>query len=241
MKIIQRGLGLLIAFLGIFIWLVASFDLAVYGDNTYAFYERSYEKYQVLDDLQMEMPDVMYVTSEMMDYLKGKREELSVVTTVDGTQRDFFDEQDRYHMKDVQDLFLQAFRLQRHALVLLVLCLVLFYRIGKSACTSKEQLKILCQSYWIGIVLFFSALGGLAYLFYTDFTKYFIIFHEIFFDNDLWIFDPEVNLMIRMLPESFFYDISARIVFVFAIGLVAFFLTSLLGYRYLISKTNAKD
>ena len=235
MKIAQRILGMLIIFSGIFIWLIASFDLAIYGDKTYSFYEKAYEKYQVTKDLQMEMPEVMYVTDEMMEYLKGRREELSVITTVDGTQMDFFNEQDRLHMKDVQDLFLQGLRLQRYAFVLLVVCFVLFLKIG------KEKRKVLCQSYWIGLGVFLSVLGVLVYLFSRDFTKYFTVFHEIFFTNDLWLFDPEVDLMIRMLPEGFFYDISARIVSVFAGGLILFLLGSIAVYRRSISRTNIKD
>lgn len=235
MKILQRILGMVIVFVAIFIWLIASFDLAVYGDKTYSFYERTYEKYRVLEDLQMEMPDVMYVTDEMMEYLKGRRDELSVITNVDGAQIDFFNEQDRLHMKDVQDLFLQGLRLQRYALFLFVLCLVPFMYI------SKEKIKVLCQSYWIGLGVFFSSLGILVYLFSQDFTKYFTIFHEIFFTNDLWLFDPATDLMIRMLPEGFFYDISARIVSVFAGGLIVLLLFSIFAYRRSISKTNIKD
>ena len=235
MKIVQRIFGMLIVFSGIFIWLIASFDLAIYGDKTYSFYEKKYEKYQVTKDLQMEMPDVMYVTDEMMQYLKGHREELSVITTVDGDQIDFFNEQDRLHMKDVQDLFLQGLRLQRYAFALLFVCLVIFLKI------SKEKRKILCQSYWIALGVFLSLLGILVYLFSQDFTKYFTIFHEIFFTNDLWLFDPATDLMIRMLPEGFFYDISARIVSVFASGLLAFFLASIVIYRRSISRTNRKD
>ncbi len=51
------------------------------------------------------------------------------------------------------------------------------------------------------------------------FYKYFRIFHKIFFANDLWMFDPATDYMIRMLPEGFFLD------FVFRIG--GFFVGSL--------------
>ena len=39
-------------------------------------------------------------------YLAGEREELRVITTVDGVRQDFFNEQDRFHMEEVQGLFL---------------------------------------------------------------------------------------------------------------------------------------
>ena len=47
-----------------------------------------------------------------------------------------------------------------------------------------------------------------------------MIFHEIFFDNDLWIFDPAEDYMIRMLPEGFFFDFVIRIGGFFLGGLI---------------------
>ena len=70
--------------------LLTSFQVAIYGDSEYRFYEREYEKYGVTEALGMEMSDVMDVTDKMMAYLIGQREELSVITTVEGKEQDFF-------------------------------------------------------------------------------------------------------------------------------------------------------
>ena len=51
----------------------------------------------------------------------------------------------------------------------------------------------------------------------------FTLFHEIFFTNDLWLFDPATDYMIRMLPEGFFYDMVMRIGAWFVGGLVLLF------------------
>lgn len=39
---------------------------------------------------------------------------------------------------------------------------------------------------------------------YLDFDRAFVIFHKIFFNNDLWIFDPETDPVITILPDTFF-------------------------------------
>ena len=59
----------------------------MYSD--FGFYEKEYEKYDVLSDLDMTMEDAMYVTREMMSYLRGEKEELSVITTIEGREQDF--------------------------------------------------------------------------------------------------------------------------------------------------------
>ena len=46
----------------------------------------------------------------------------------------------------------------------------------------------------------------------VDFNKYFTIFHEIFFNNDLWLLDPNVDRLVNIFPENFFYDIAIRII-----------------------------
>lgn len=87
MKKVQGITAVIGMFLLIIAILITSFQAAIYGDPEYKFYEKEYEKYQVTESLQMEMEDVMDVTEKMMDYLIGKRPELSVETTVNGESR----------------------------------------------------------------------------------------------------------------------------------------------------------
>ena len=54
----------------------------------------------------------------------------------------------------------------------------------------------------------------------TDFTRYFTIFHQIFFDNDLWILNPATDLLINIVPEPFFMDTALYIGLVFGIFLL---------------------
>lgn len=89
-------LSVIISIMAIFICLITGFEIATYGN--YGFYEKEYEKYQVTEALDMEMDDVMIVTKYMMSYLKGKEETLSIESTIEGKQQDFFNEQDRFHM-----------------------------------------------------------------------------------------------------------------------------------------------
>lgn len=194
--------------------LLTSFQVAIYGDKEYKFYEKEYAKYEVTEELGMTMEDVMDVTDKMMAYLIGEREELSVMTTVEGKEQDFFNEQDRLHMADVKNLFLGGLKLRWILLAAaVVLAFILLIR--------KVKLReILSGAYFRALAICGSLTVILGILFSSDFNTYFTIFHEIFFINDLWLFDPETDYMIRMLPEGFFYDMVMRIGLCFIIGLV---------------------
>lgn len=194
------------------ILLISSFQAAMYLD--FGVYQREYTKYKVLRELDMDMDDAMYVTREMMAYLKGDRESLSVVTTVEGVEQDFFNEQDRLHMKDVQVLFLGGLALRRGAAFVLAVSLVLLLVIRR-----QELWRILSRSYQVTMGVLTAMILILDSAMATNFNAVFTKFHEIFFDNDLWIFDPAEDYMIRMLPEGLFFDMVIRIGGFFLAGL----------------------
>ena len=217
MKTIQRAAAFTAMFCVIIAMLITSFQIAIYGDPDYRFYQKEYEKYQVTESLYMDMEDVMEVTSYMMDYLIGKEEVLSIETEVEGRTQDFFNEQDRLHMEDVKNLFLGGLKL-RTVMLLLAAVLVLFLILTKA-----DLKKMLTGAYFAALGVFAVLIAGLLVSFAVDFTASFTVFHEIFFTNDLWMFDPTEDYMIRMLPEGFFYDMVMRIGAFFVGGLVLLF------------------
>ena len=229
MKKLHHVLAVAAMLLLVLALLLTSFQLAIYGDPDYRFYEREYAKYNVTESLDMEMEDVMDVTEKMMDYLIGRRTELSVITDVDGQTQDFFNEQDRLHMADVKNLFLGGLTLRW---VLLAAAAVL---IALLVLLKGDWRRIIPRAYFIALGIFLAVTVLLGALFASDFTKYFTIFHEIFFTNDLWIFDPATDYMIRMLPEGFFYDMVMRIGGCF-LGSLAVLLVIFLVWRHFLGK-----
>lgn len=225
MKQTQKISAVIMMFLLIGVLLLTSFQVAIYGDSQYRFYEREYKKYQVADSLNMTMDNIMDVTDQMMAYLIGNKAELSVITDVDGETQDFFNEQDRFHMGEVKDLFLGGLKIRNIMLVAVLLILILL------AARKADLIKLLPRAYFVtlgitGVITV--VLGG---LFASDFDKYFRIFHEIFFDNDQWMFDPATDYMIRMLPEGLFFDFVIRIGWMFLLGAGILLLLSLAAKR----------
>ena len=68
----------------------------------------------------------------------------------------------------------------------------------------------------------------------VNFDKTFILFHEIMFDNDYWIFDPEKDPVINLLPQEFFLHAGIMIVVLILLSSLIFRLL----YKYLINKNN---
>ena len=137
-------------------------------------------------------------------------------------------------MGEVREMFLGGLALRRYAAVLAVVCLLILM-ISKA-----DLLRILSRSYQIVLGVLAAALLILGIAVARDFNAVFTLFHEIFFDNDLWLFDPATDYMIRMLPEGLFFDFVLRIGGLFVAGLVVLLIVTIVFGRKSnnISQTN---
>ena len=231
MKGLQWVLSALAGITMLIILLISSFEIGAYSD--FDWYEKTYAKYNVLGDLEMEMSDAMQVTKEMMSYLRGNRADLVVEINVDGEEREFFNDREKTHMVDVKNLFAGGLWIRRAAILVLALAIVLLIK------TKADWKRLLPKSFLITIGSFLGITLVAGVLFMTDFHRYFMIFHEIFFTNDLWLLDPDTDLLIRMLPEGFFLDMVKRIGLIFMILMVIVLVISVMILkRRNIRKTN---
>lgn len=98
--------GIVCAFCLMIAFLITSVEAVVYW--TPGYFETEYETYQVPETVHMQMDDLLYVTEEMMAYLRGNRDDLHIDTVVDGQEREFFNEREIAHMEDVRELFIGA-------------------------------------------------------------------------------------------------------------------------------------
>ena len=167
------------------------------------FYNIKYDKYQVVDNTGIKKEELMEVTGELLSYLKGKRQDLKIYANVRGENKLVFDERDRAHMVDVQILFIKGTILRNILLIIFVLGLI-FLLIKKR---KVEIAKIFLFSIISATILILL----LAIIISRDFSKYFDVFHYIFFDNDLWRLDPNKSILINLVPLGFFKDIVIKL------------------------------
>ena len=82
-----------------------------------------------------------------------------------------------------------------------------------------------CQR--LGVV--FLAVGGLAAL---DFDRAFVVFHALFFPGkDNWLFDPETDQIITILPQIFFRNCAILILAVLILGCASLIVFDVLSAR----------
>lgn len=225
MKILRFFLGIVLSFSLMFIVLVTSIEIAAYSD--FSFYEKEYNKYAVTNYVDISMPDLMNVTKDMMSYLKGDRVKLSDIKANIGGISDtpFFNEREVAHMEDVRGLFVGAVYLRYILIAVSILCIIAVKLL------KGKVFKFLSNVLIFGTVITLILTAVLVFLIAGDFEKYFIIFHHIFFNNDLWMLDPATDNLINIVPQGFFMDMSQRIIIVFSA-----FILSMIGSGVVLKK-----
>lgn len=54
----------------------------------------------------------------------------------------------------------------------------------------------------------------LGFFAFVDFDRLFVMFHQLVFSNDYWLFNPRLDPIINILPENFFMHCFMSIVFI---------------------------
>ena len=141
--------------------------------------------------------------NEMMNFCMG-------LTDTFSTGALSWSEEGRAHFVDVRKLFVLDLWVLAAAAVLWGIL-----RLARG----KEPARLMGHTpgFWsaIGLGTVFLVVGGLAA---TNFERAFVIFHQIFFPGkDNWLFDPQFDQIIQILPEAFFRNCAILIL----IGILA--------------------
>jgi integral membrane protein (TIGR01906 family) len=149
------------------------------------------------------------ITESIIDYLLLKTDNLQVLEKVNGVEREIFNQRELDHMEDVRVLFLLSYGVLFLLAAAIVFRVVLLHKENNLAEFYKEAKASFISSLVITSLV--------AVIFVTNFQKFWIVFHEVFFFNDLYILNPETDILIQMMPLQFFLKISTRIAVSFLI------------------------
>jgi len=191
-----------------------------------AFYKSEYAKLQTAREIGISEEDLERATDALLDYLKGKREDLVVYADWNGDEREVFNEREKLHMEDVKILYQRAM-LVGH----------LFFGAGAAFAVAalfvKGWRRRALEGYIRGNTIFFAMLALIGLYAALDFGSFWTLFHQLLFSNDLWLLDPATDVLIQMVPEQFFFDLVMRIALTAAVLIGGLFAGALLlRHRY---------
>ena len=206
----MKGYKVLSALAGLALFLsllLTSIDLLCFNRS---FFRWQYSLNHTAESIGISEDGLMNATNALLDYMQDKRDDIKVIEVVNGSEREIFDERETLHMVDVKNLYLNAMNTRTVLLVGSIVILTLL------AFTHRNQsYTILSNAYRNGLLFLGSLIIFIASYAIVDFNGFWMNFHYVFFDNDLFLLDPNISIMINMFPSNFFFAVVFGIILLF--------------------------
>ncbi|HSL94024.1 MAG TPA: TIGR01906 family membrane protein [Bacillota bacterium] len=178
------------------------------------YFEKSFVRFGIPQDMDVDLEELMSYAVLLTDYLRGDIDSPNTYTTARDRNGSLYGEREIVHLEDVRVLFDLSRSVERTALaVSLIIILMAVW---------KKQTVAVARGTLFGGLGIVTLLALMALMVASDFERYFIVFHELSFSNDLWMLDPNTELLIRMFPEPFFSGMAARITTALAVSYASF-------------------
>lgn len=207
-KIIQ---GIMVALFTIGLSVIISLNLRV-------IYSYSIDKYDLTRLGQLSKDALMNDYNILLNYLqKPFIKKLKFNNFIMSTNGEF-------HFYEVKKIFLNIYLI----IIVILLAFIVIKFILRKYNKKFNLFKIL--NYGANTLL--SIIAVLLASIFINFSKAFVVFHKIFFNNDYWVFDSKTDPIIDVLPEEVFK--------LYAIIVIAFVLGFIILTRYFIIKKRIK-
>ena len=64
-----------------------------------------------------------------------------------------------------------------------------------------------------GFIAFIALIAAVIFFTVIDFNRVFTLLHELLFTNDLWLLNPQTDLLIALMPEDMFMHLARRVLY----------------------------
>ena len=163
------------------------------------------ERYAPPENTGLAAEDYPQAAVMIAGYLSGETDTFQLSATVNGTEtEEAFGSREQTHMADVRGLFQLDRAVALGAVALSLLCVTVCYVLRRP---DRQALR----GFRDGLRGMLTVLAALMVWGAVDFDSLFILFHRLAFTNDLWLLNPETDLLIRLMPTDFFVHYAALI------------------------------
>ncbi|MBQ8554526.1 MAG: TIGR01906 family membrane protein [Clostridia bacterium] len=153
------------------------------------------------------------VTEMISGYIAGEIDTFQHVFTADGTEYAAFNQKEQQHMADVQGLF----KLCNGQAWMLILAIAIALMVEFRLFSEESPLRTFRRT----LLAILAAVTAVIILAVIDFDSLFVLFHKVAFTNDLWLLNPQTDLLIRLMPIEFFISYAAIIGGIWLLGMMA--------------------
>ena len=168
---------------------------------------KEYEKLDLASRIGMNTDDICLAFRCMVDYMEGKRDDLSLTVEYYGKETEMFNGREISHMQDVRRLYRSVEIFSIASAVAAAAGIALGFAVERKAALARLRKYYLTA--FICVFLFAAVIGIWAAI---DFNSLWYAFHYVFLDVESSTFDLTASRMIRICPSVLFRDMVKRII-----------------------------
>ena len=189
-----------------------------------AFFQDEYDKLGTAQSIGISESDLSLVTHRLLAYTRGEADTLDMQVQIRGDMSEVFGQREKEHMVDVRELYLGARFVRTFGLIAAALLAALAFVLIR-----RNAWAALCRAFLSVSAAFLTLVAVIGIWAALDFASFWTAFHHVFFTNDLWILNPNTDVLIMMVPQQFFSDLVSRILTLFVILFAALNTAAVLG------------
>lgn len=161
-----------------------------------------FEQHAQTQALVVGTKDYPVLAEGLSDYLFGKAETAQITVEKNGLQSPAFSEDELTHLADVRGLFRLANIVFCGGVVLLIISGLL--TAASSSWDPRQALRRFIINAIKGILISLLVLLIVVILASINFHQAFFVMHQLLFTNDLWLLNPQTDLLLMLMQEPFF-------------------------------------
>ncbi len=171
--------------------------------NSLPLYEALFERHSVTARTGISAEGLSDVGRQIQEYFNSDEEPLRVTASVNGVERELFNDNETSHMADVKTLFLRTYRAQTAAALLLaVFAAAAAWRFRGGVYPTIAMWMRRGAVVTAAFVLLIGLLSVVA------FNALFTAFHYLGFPEGNWTFDPRTEYLVRVFPLGFWQEMT---------------------------------
>ena len=168
------------------------------------------------------------VNSALVQFFENPTMPLTTALSNNGANPTVFNAREIGHMNDVRSIIRGLVQIQSTAAVVMLVVLLAFFYLQR-----MRGIHRFAGGLAAGSVLTLLLIAAIGLLSLTDFERVFLTFHQMSFDNDLWMLDPRTDNLIRFFPFEFWFDATVTVAQRSVFAAVGILVVAMLGRRLL--------
>lgn len=215
MRISIRIMAIVFAVLLCFVFLLSSIRYVAFNQDIY---RKIQVKQKIADFVLMPQESLDEVTIGLIEYMKGERKDIVFFSDYNENKTELFNDREKMHMEDVQELFDISL-----TVIIVALCLLMLILIAGFLMDMEIMKEIFIKTATITMVIVVLLFIMSIFYLIADFYNVWMFLHEMVFTNDLYFLDPYTDLLVNIMSLDFFVSICLHVGLYFGLLFIALF------------------